>query len=150
MTIFKRSGLIGLAFLAAAATAAQAEYESKQGFAVVAQFSDSTMWFEVEEMPKQLENVMLTISGPREYLVQMRTRGDLPKLELRKFGKLFDGEYTWEITAATDEVVEVNSTVDANGRDAKARGKRRLFVAQSGAFRVRDGEVQQYSDKEER
>ena len=149
MTLISRYRSIAALMLALSPGVALAEYESKQPFELGEVFAGTVLAFEAKEIPKGLENVVVTIDGPREFTATIRSKRQPGKIELREFGELFDGSYRYQITGVTGEAVEVNPGTDANGRDQGDRSKRRLYVSQSGTFQVKGGKIVEFKDEKE-
>ena len=85
-------------------------------------------------------NLTLTIAGPNGFHAGAAAKSGAPSIDLRGFGAVEDGSYTYHLTASTDEKVKVRTPVD-NGRDARAAAEPLKAVDTSGAFRVKDGTI---------
>jgi hypothetical protein len=64
-------------------------------------------------------------------------------IDLRKLGAIDDGEYLYQLTAATDEKVPDRSGLD-NGRDGRPATARLKDVSTSGQFQVKGGTIVKY------
>ena len=84
-------------------------------------------------------NLTLTIAGPNEFSATAFSRSGAPSIDLRRFGTLEDGTYTYHLTAATDEKVKSHTRLD-NGRDRTSAEPLRS-VSTSGTFNVKDGVI---------
>lgn len=98
-------------------------------------------------------NVTLSIAGPGDFYAQSFAKSGTPTITLSKHGPVFDGTYIWQVTAATDELIEVR---DKGMRSARAAGSTQSFgfrraspgmitinkgMAESGSFRVANGTI---------
>jgi len=126
-----------------------ADLERHAPFVLIPVFDGTVLAFEPETVPKGLRNVMLSVSGPRNYAASLATKSDLPKFDLREGGKLFDGHYRFEVTGATAETLEINTPIDDNGRDAEARNKIAVPVQFAGSFAIRDGKIVRFAPEKE-
>ncbi len=127
--------------LGVSASAGLADGHTKNVFAVVDEFEGLTLSFGIEAAPRGLQNLVLTVDGPRGYSATLPSGKGLPKIDLRDFGKPFDGPYTWEITGSYPNMIEINTPIDQNGRDAKARNEIMTPVSVDGAFTVVEGRI---------
>ena len=125
--------MAGLAFGAVSfTTAAQAGSLAKEDF------SGTSLRFALEQ---DVFNITLKVSGPKGYHASEFIKNGSPKLNLTKHGKVRDGLYKYEITAALEnEFVELNNTLD-NGRGDNAKDKLNKSVYQNGKFHIVDGEI---------
>lgn len=96
-----------------------------------------------------VHNTMLSIAGPGDYYAQAYAEAGIPIIQLSEYGKVVDGTYIWEVTAATDELIEVQ---DRGLRGAlRSRSSERgnssgtvtinKGTAESGSFRIRNGVI---------
>ncbi len=104
-------------------------------------FGGLTLAFGVEAAPKGLQSLVLTVDGPRGYQAMLASGKEMPKIDLREFGRPFDGAYTWEITGAYPTKIEINTPLDENGRGGNARRNIPSSVAASGGFQIVDGQI---------
>jgi hypothetical protein len=98
-------------------------------------FTDTVIGFDAKAAYR---NLTLTVVGPNGFHARASARGDMPKLDLREFGPVEDGAYTWQLTASTAETVRKRTPLD-NGR-AQSRTPLKS-VTTSGAFQVRGGAI---------
>src|SRR5262249_29779513 len=84
-------------------------------------------------------NVTLSIAGPNEFSATSFSKSGAPTIDLRQFGPVQDGTYTYHLTAATDEKVKSRTHVD-NGRGQGSAEPVR-GVDTSGTFNVKDGVI---------
>jgi hypothetical protein len=111
-------------------------------------FTDTVVGFESKGT---YHNVTLTIAGPDGFHARAYARGGVPKIDLREFGTVEDGQYTWQLTGATDEATKKRTPVE-DGRPTQARPPLKGVTA-SGAFLVRNGMIvkrEPASDKRDR
>ena len=78
----------------------------------------------------------LTVVGPGGFVASASTKSGLPVLDLAKFGALPDGQYTYQIDAATAQV-DTSVVMQNNGRGTKANVRPRRSDSFSGVFRVK-------------
>lgn len=109
-------------------------------------FSDATIGF---DLGGNYSHVTLSISGPNGFYVSAQSERTAPVVNLRKFGKVEDGRYSYTLSAATTTRVETRSTLD-NGRGDKDKGPQFAGVTTSGSFVVKDGTIYQPRAEEER
>lgn len=118
---------------------------SENGLA--ARFSGGRIYF--DSNPTYF-NFSVSVSGPSGYYGRVYSERRAPSFRLADFGDVEDGVYTFEITAATQEVMRQSSREPAgyNGRDASA-GQPRVGVSFSGSFRVENGEIRIFDESEQ-
>jgi len=101
-----------------------------------ARFSETGVGFDLKGT---YSDVTLTVVGPNDFHASAHAKSGAPTLDLRRFGSVEDGTYTYQLTAASDEKVKVRTRLD-DGREA--RGAEPLKgVATSGTFHVKDGVI---------
>lgn len=100
------------------------------------QFSGTKIGFQLKD---GYASVRLSVSGPKDFHASVFARSGVPTIDLRKYGKVEDGPYVYELTAATAEKMEARTKLD-DGRGAGARTAYR-GVATSGTFMVKDGAI---------
>jgi hypothetical protein len=110
-----------------------------QGLNAKQRFTDTEIGFEIAG---RYSNLTLTISGPNGLHASAHHRTGSPLIDLRKVGGLDDGDYLYQLTAATDEKVLDRSGLD-NGRDGSATTILKS-VSTSGQFQVKGGEIVKY------
>ena len=81
----------------------------------------------------------LTVVGPNGFAASVTNKAGLPILNLAQFGAVPDGQYTYQLSAATAEL-DTSATTQNNGR-ANSSIKPRKGVALSGVFVVRGGSI---------
>ena len=84
-------------------------------------------------------NVTLTVAGPGESYARAFARRGAPPLRLRDFGPVDDGLYTYELTAASDQLLRARRGLD-DGRERDAV-RLRKGVSASGSFLVVRGQI---------
>ncbi|WP_319772062.1 hypothetical protein [Breoghania sp.] len=109
-------------------------------------FADATIGF---DLGGNYRNLTLSISGPNGFHVSAQSERTAPVINLRKFGKVEDGLYNFQLTGSTTKRVEYRSTLnDGRGEDAR---KAAFEGAQlGGTFVVKGGVIKQFRDEEER
>jgi hypothetical protein len=110
-----------------------------QGLNAKQKFTDTEVVF---ELAGPYSNLTLTISGPNGLNASAHHRTGSPLIDLRKLGAIDDGDYLYQLTAATDEKVPDRSGLD-NGRDG---GPVTILksVSTSGQFQVKGGAIVKY------
>ena len=103
-----------------------------------ARFSGTALAFDLQG---SYSNVTLTVSGPNRFHLSASEKSGAPTIDLRHAGPVDDGQYTYQLTAATDEKARVRTALD-NGREgAAARAEPRKAASASGTFRIKDGVI---------
>jgi len=95
-------------------------------------------------------NYTLTVAGPQGYHARAEGRRTPPTLRLSDYGETPDGVYSFNLTAATNQLAPQARRVDQsdNGRAANA-GAPRIGASLSGHFRVVDGRIRIFDQEEE-
>ena len=101
------------------------------------QFSGTTVEFKLEKL---LGVVTLTVAGPNGFNASASARSTSPSIDLRRFGDFDDGQYTYHLTASTDERVKLRTPLD-DGRDQKPATEQLKGVSKSGVFNVTRGQI---------
>ncbi|PWV99111.1 hypothetical protein DFR52_104403 [Hoeflea marina] len=125
---------VGLAGLAAALLAGGA---GAADISAANRFSGATLGFEIKGT---YSNVTLTVTGPDGYLASAYAEKSAPSLDLGGSGKLADGQYHYQLTAADPSVMMKQVQLD-NGRDKPAPDSVPASVTMSGVFTIRDGAI---------
>ncbi len=107
-----------------------------QGLNATQKFTDSEVVFDIAGT---YSNLTLTISGPNGLNASAHHRTGSPIIDLRKLGTVDDGDYLYQLTAATDEKVTDRSGLN-NGREG---GPITILkgVSTSGNFQVKGGAI---------
>ena len=108
-----------------------------QGLKATQKFTDTEIVF---ELAGPYSNLTLTISGPNGLHASTHHRSGSPVIDLRKLGAIDDGEYLYQLTAATDEKLPVRTPLD-NGRDGAPTTSILKSVSTSGHFQVKGGTI---------
>jgi hypothetical protein len=108
-----------------------------QGLNATQKFTDTEVVFDITG---RYSNLTLTISGPNGLNASAHHRTGSPLIDLRKLGTLDDGNYLYQLTAATDEKVPDRSGLD-NGRDGGPTTSTLKSVSTSGHFQVKGGAI---------
>jgi hypothetical protein len=111
-----------------------------QGLNASQKFTDTEIGF---ELTGPYSNLTLTISGPNGLHASAHHRTGSPLIDLRKLGTIDDGDYLYQLTAATDEKVPDRSGLD-NGRDGGPATTVLKGVSTSGQFQVKGGAIVKY------
>ena len=97
----------------------------------------------------QVHNTTLSIAGPNGYYAQAYAKAGTPMIKLSQHGTVADGLYIWQVTAATDELIEVRDKGLRSG-STNSSGYRRASpgmitinkgTAESGSFRIQNGAI---------
>ena len=91
-------------------------------------------------------NVNTRVTGPDNYLAEGNTKGNTLVLELTSYGSLTDGNYYYEITAASHQLIDATTGSDTGKNDYQVQdyintGYRNKGVSQSGTFQVINGGI---------
>ena len=97
----------------------------------------------------QVHNTTLSIAGPGGYYAQAYAKAGMPMIKLSQHGTLADGIYIWQVTAATDEMIEVrdkglrSGSTNSSGYLSTSPGMITINkgTAESGSFRVQNGAI---------
>jgi hypothetical protein len=108
-----------------------------QGLNATQKFTDSEVVFDIRG---PYSNLTLTISGPNGLHASAHHRTGSPVIDLRKLGTIDDGDYLYQLTAATDEKIPVRTALD-NGRDGGPTTSIFKSVSTSGQFQVKGGTI---------
>ena len=108
-----------------------------QGLNATQKFTDTEIMFDITG---PYSNLTLTISGPNGLNASAHHRTGSPLIDLRKLGAIDDGNYRYQLTAATDEKVPDRSGLD-NGRDGGPATSVLKSVSTSGQFQVKGGAI---------
>jgi hypothetical protein len=108
-----------------------------QGLNATQKFTDTEVGFDIAG---SYSNLTLTISGPHGLRASASSRSGSPLVDLRKLGTVDDGDYLYQLTAATDEKIPVRGGLD-NGRDRGAATSMLKGVSTSGHFQVKGGMI---------
>jgi hypothetical protein len=108
-----------------------------QDLKAVQKFTDTEIGFEING---PFSNLTLTISGPNGLHASASSRTGSPLIDLRKLGTVDDGQYIYQLVAATDEKIPVRTALD-NGRDGGPTTSMLKSVATSGQFQVKGGTI---------
>jgi hypothetical protein len=111
-----------------------------QGLNATQKFTDTEIGF---DLTGAYSNLTLTISGPNGLHASAGHRSGSPSIDLRKLGTIDDGDYVYQLTAATDEKVPVRTALD-NGRDGGPTTSIFKSVSTSGHFQVKGGTIVKY------
>jgi hypothetical protein len=95
-------------------------------------------------------NYTLTIGGPEGYLARAEGSRTPPTVRLADHGDVPDGVYSYQLTAATDQIDPAARRVDqrVNGREPGLAAPR-IGAQLSGYFRVEDERIQIFEQIEE-
>jgi len=83
-------------------------------------------------------NLTLSVAGPHRFHASASARSGGIEMDLRRFGQLEDGTYTYHLTGATRETEKVRTPLD-KGRAAGAEPRKGARL--SGTFHVKDGVI---------
>jgi hypothetical protein len=108
-----------------------------QGLNATQKFTDTEVVFDITG---PYSNLTLTISGPNGLNATAHHRTGSPVIDLSKLGTIDDGNYLYQLTAATDEKVPVRTALD-NGRDGGPTTSILKSVSTSGQFQVKGGTI---------
>jgi hypothetical protein len=103
-------------------------------------FTDTEIGFDIGG---RYSNLTLTITGPNGISARAHSRTGSPLIDLRRLGTLDDGDYSYQLMAATDEKVPVRTGLD-DGRDGGPTTSMLKSVSTSGQFQVKGGAIVKY------
>ena len=83
-------------------------------------FTDTALGFEVKD---DYSNLTLTVAGPHRFHASASARSGGLEIDLRRFGPIEDGAYTYHLTGATREPEKIRTKLD-NGRSAGAEPRK--------------------------
>ncbi len=97
----------------------------------------------------QVYNTTLSVAGPNGYYAEAYSKAGSPMIKLSQHGKVADGLYIWQVTAATDELIEVHDKglpSDSSNSSGYRRASPGIITinkgtAESGSFRVQNGSI---------
>jgi len=107
-------------------------------------FTNTSIGFELRGT---YSNITLTIAGPRDFHASASARAGSPSIDLRRYGPLEDGVYSYQLTAAMAERVKTRTRLN-DGRDAGAPIEPLQSAALSGTFRVQNGAIVKPDDRQ--
>jgi len=110
---------------------------SAQGLNATQKFTETEIGFDITG---PYSNLTLSISGPNGLYASAHARTGSPLIDLRKLGTIDDGDYLYQLTAATDEKLLVRTALD-NGRDGGPTTSLLKSVSTSGQFQVKGGTI---------
>jgi hypothetical protein len=99
-------------------------------------FNDMTLDFEITG---PYRNATLSVAGPGDFHTSVSAERGAPSIDLRKFGPLADGTYTYQLDAATDQKLQAKTRLD-NGRKG-SQPEPMVGASMSGTFNVKDGAI---------
>jgi hypothetical protein len=108
-----------------------------QDLKAVQKFTDTEIGFDVSG---PYSNLTLTITGPNGINASAHSRSGSPLINLSRLGKIDDGDYSYRLTAATDEKVPVRTGLD-DGRDGGPTSSMHKSVSADGRFQVKGGTI---------
>ncbi len=105
----------------------------------------------------KVHNTTLSIAGPGGYYAQAYAKAGMPMIKLSRHGKVADGIYIWQVTAATEDLIEVrdkglrSDRSNSSGYLSASPGMIRINkgTAESGSFRIQNGSILPKSDATE-
>ena len=103
----------------------------------VARTNTSTLWFEGWG---SLFNATLTVTGPEGDRTETFKGKGTPQFALRDMGDIVDGVYSYELTAATDEMVKIKNPIN-NGRGDAEKTEIPKSYQMTGSFIVSRGVI---------
>ena len=108
-----------------------------QGLNATQKFTETEIGFDITG---PFSNLMLSISGPNGLHASAHSRTGSPLIDLRKLGTVDDGDYLYQLIAATDEKLPIRTALD-NGRDGGPTASMFKSVSTSGQFQVKGGTI---------
>jgi hypothetical protein len=87
----------------------------------------------------------LTVSGPNEFNADAFSRSGAVAIDLRRYGDLEDGAYSYQLTAASNTKVKRRLGLD-DGRGDRTSVEQPVSAAINGTFYVKGGAIVEPSD----
>ncbi len=94
-------------------------------------------------------NATLTIVGPDGKIYRSFSKAGNPAINLIREKALADGQYKYEITAASSQQTTIANPID-NGRGERDKGTMRVGVSATGAFMAKGGLIVEMDEQEEK
>ncbi len=132
--------------LAASPVAAQSRAEMEFSVSVAA--DGTVVQFKPDGLPTGSRGMTLNITGPNEYQASAFFDNEMPRIDLREFGRVDDGVFKYQITGATPERYEPATKLN-NGRDDLGGGVKRRSFSVSGQIMFKDGKMVVFKDIKE-
>lgn len=107
-------------------------------FRVVERFEGTEVSFELED---DVHSVTVVVAGPHRFHARAFSKKGAPVLDLKDHGKVGDGSYKYEVTAALAETIPLVNDRLADGPLGTAPKFVHRGVMASGVFRVEDGRI---------
>jgi len=133
---------LGVSLTAASAVSAQSVRQldpAASDYALSENFNGTRLNFSTDSA---LSNFTLRVSGPDGYHGQVFSARSAPSFRLGDHGSVPDGLYSYEMTAATPQLIRQASmpVPGADGRSANARPGN-VGTSMTGSFRVLNGQI---------
>lgn len=93
-------------------------------------------------LPAGYYNATLSVSGPDGFYARAFSKNGSPSIDLIRAGGTTDGEYTYEVTAASSQKAVDKNPMD-NGRDGVDKSAGVVGAAASGSFIANGGIISQ-------
>ena len=98
-------------------------------------FNGTTLTFQYKG---NFSNATISVIGPNGFSVSHFQKQGSPYLDLATQVTLVDGSYNYQITVATDKIINISNPED-NGRGSNAKTTMNVGASQSGHFRIKYG-----------
>jgi len=134
--------VLGLSLMAGGAVSAQSQRlldQPTEDYSLSENFNGTRLNFNTDS---SLSNFTLRVSGPDGYHGQVFSARSAPSFRLGDHGSVPDGLYSYEMTAATPQLMRQASmpVPGADGRSAHARPGN-VGTSMTGSFRVVNGQI---------
>ncbi len=90
------------------------------------------------KLPSGFTNATLSISGPNGFYAQVFSKTGSPSIDLIRAGGTTEGQYTYEITAASSQQAVNDNPMD-NGRGGVDKSAGAVGASTSGSFHASGG-----------
>lgn len=98
-------------------------------------FNGTTLAFQYKG---NFSNATISVIGPNGFSASRFQKQSSPYLDLATQAALVDGLYNYQITVATDKIINISNPED-NGRGTNAKTTMNVGASQSGHFRIKYG-----------
>jgi len=104
-----------------------------------------TLAFEPIDWPGGIDGVSLNVDGPGEFAAMIESGNEVPQMNLKDFGEIKDGVYSYEVRGFNGDRVETKNEIN-NGRDKPTVMEFGTFSL-SGNIYVLKGEIVKFDQE---
>jgi len=140
--MFRRTLVPALAALCISGSAMAQTIVTDGDVMAIEKFEGTVLAFEFEKLPKEAFGLALGVVGPKGYAAKVPSEGMTPRLDLRKYGELADGIYSYELSGSTGEKIALpKEAILNNGREQGPSKVSYAVFRLSGQFLVDRGRI---------